>query len=275
MEKLGVAVIHGVGSQDANAFRERVEEMAEQVGDRLRQQGKDPDDVAWEPIYWAADLESRQVRYLSQARAQNDLDFVSLRKLVVRVLGDAAAYQHRPGRIVGTRTYDQIHGIVRASVERLYQQLDQQDRPLVVLAHSLGSVIISNYVWDLQNDLVQPPPQNSFERMETLVGFVTFGSTLPLFSFAYDPAVPITFPPQPLADELKQKARWINFFDSDDVLGYPLKQISPGYQNLAALEDREIRVGSILSGWNPAAHQGYWNDRDFTRPVADLIAQFL
>jgi hypothetical protein len=190
---------------------------------------------------------------------------------VVTALGDSVAYQKVSSS--STTTYDDIHLRVRSAIHDLYVNgLGSQPKPLLVLAHSLGGHIISNYIWDMQHaGSTGLPP---FERMNWLSAMVTFGSSLPLFSFACSQVVPIKFPPTQLRSDLKAKARWFNFYDPDDILGYPLKPISPEYR---AVVDRDIAInaGGIFSSWNPLSHQGYWTDNDFTNPVAKLITNFL
>ena len=66
----------------------------------------------------------------------------------------------------------------------------------------------------------------------------------------------------------------MNFFDADDVLGYPLKPLSPSYGN-AVSEDIEINVGGLFTSWNPISHTEYWTDNDFTEPVARLIGDIV
>ena len=62
----------------------------------------------------------------------------------------------------------------------------------------------------------------------------------------------------------------MNFFDADDVLGSPLKPLSPSYDQ-AVSADLEINVGNLLMAWNPIAHTAYWTDHDFAKPVAPLL----
>jgi len=155
-----------------------------------------------DPAYWADVLQQRQTDYLVDAGAANELDFLSLRSFVVQALGDAAAYQHvrQPNA-----TYKQIHSRIRDAVHRVSAHvLDGNPVPLIVLAHSLGSHIISSYVWDSQHGSATgaDPHGTSFERMEWLAGMVTFGSTIPLFTFAFDPAVAVSFPGSALPDEI-------------------------------------------------------------------------
>ena len=74
--------------------------------------------------------------------------------------------------------------------------------------------------------------------------------------------------------KLRKKAKWLNLFDADDVLGWPLKQLSLSYSD-AVSEDIEVSVGNILTSWNPANHAAYWTDDTVIKPVAYLISSLL
>ena len=89
-----------------------------------------------------------------------------------------------------------------------------------------------------------------------------------------DEIVAIRFPVPTLSGPLREAARWLNFFDADDVLGYPLRPLSPSYHD-AVTADLQINVGSPLRSWNPLSHEEYWTDNDFTAPVATLIRELL
>ena len=175
----------------------------------------------------------------------------------------------RPGRA----RLQLIHQRFQENIAELYQsQLGGRPVPLVVLAHSFGSHIFSNFTWDHQHH--PDPTLSSFERMNWLTVIVTSGSNIPLFTFACREVIPIRFPPPRLPSRLKQKARWLNYFDYDDVLGWPLKPINKAYAQTVS-EDRAIRVGGALTGWNPTSHSRYWSERKFVGEVARLLTTFL
>ncbi len=270
MVDLAVVVVHGLGSQRpdyADGLRERVSR-------RLRKRGVDPDTIAWESIFWADLIEPRQRDYLRRARQVGPLRWLWLREQVVRGLGDAAAYRNldRP-----TPTYAAIHDRIRERISALYAgPLGSRPVPMVVLAHSLGSHIVSSYVWDTQRgrDTGADPAADPFERMQRLTGLITFGSPIPLFTFAHEPVLPIAFPDPALPPDLARRARWLNLYDPDDVMGYPLRPLSPQYA--ATVEaDVRINVGGLLRSWNPASHLGYWTDRQFVGPVTDQLVRLL
>jgi hypothetical protein len=152
----------------------------------------------------------------------------------------------------------------------------------VVIAHSLGAYIISNYIWDRQNKDPEGYGTTDFEAMKTLAGIVTFGCNIPLFMLAFDEIQCIAFPPSGLSDfflganpqDVASAARWLNFYDPDDVLGYPLANLSPSYED-SVIEDIAINAGGILYSWNPLSHSHYWTDNNMTKPVAEMLSGLL
>jgi len=260
--ELGGGVVHGIGIQHPDFATAFIAEMQ----DRLHDLGMAADAVQWEAAYWA-DLLNKRERDLWNALARDyDLDWVTVRKFFLNFFADAIAYQRVPDQ--HSDMYHQIHQRIHDRLVDLRTALGQQDKPLVIIAHSLGSVIMSNYIWDEQKQ--QGRGTTAFARMETLAGFVTFGSPIPLFTLALDDVLSITFPPPTLPAPLRGHAQWLNFFAADDVLGYPLKLLSPSYTQ-AVSADREINVGNLFTAWNPIAHTAYWTDNDFTQPVAQLL----
>src|SRR5262249_57672293 len=115
---------------------------------------------------------------------------------------------------------------------------------------------------------------SAFERCRTLCGMVTFGCNIPLFTFAYDQVLPIRFPGPDVSPALLPRARWLNYYDRDDVLAWPLRPPSPEYERVVA-HAIEISVGGLLTGWTPMSHNRYWTDGHFTRPVAAFLESLL
>ncbi|WP_169545175.1 hypothetical protein [Sneathiella aquimaris] len=272
-KKLGILVIHGIGSQDDEHFADG---MIQEIKDHLKGLGKNTDQIAFQPIYWADILIDRQRDYLQRARQQENLNLMAIRHFVVSVLGDAVAYQRRGKK--ETSTYTAIHSTVRAAVRTLLtDKLGSEEAPLIVMAHSLGGHIMSNYIWDMQ-ELIRNneplPVDTDFEQFKTLAGIITFGCNIPLFTFTHQNPQPIDFPPDTLSNDLKSIAKWMNYYDPEDVLAYPLKAISPAY-NLDVIEEHEIEVGGFFTSWNPLSHTKYWTDNSFTKPAARYIARFL
>ena len=266
-KRLAILVIHGIGSQGPNF----AEDMIEEISDRISDLGFNNSEVEWKSIYWADILESKQRKYLRKTKLKNDLNYIRIRTNVISSLGDASAYQKVSSQ--HNTTYKKIHNRINEKIKELYEiDLDKKLVPMLILAHSLGGHIISNYIWDIQNSSTLNT--SDFEQFLSLSGIITFGCNIPLFTFAFDKVIPIQFPPKQLDSDLKKKAKWLNYYDPDDVLGYPLKTINDEY-NKVVDEDISINVGGVFSSWNPASHTEYWTDNSFTKPLSKYITKFL
>jgi hypothetical protein len=254
-----------MGDTEPDFYKEMMKELKNRLGDQAS-------DVEFQGCYWQPILQEKEDELWQEKLNQSLMDKKKLRRWVINALGDPVAY------LGGERLfYDKIHQKVRDDLSELLKNLgNNEETPLVVLAHSLGSVIISNYIWDQQH-----PKNNSaiggnkFERMQTLTTFVTFGSNIPIFTLAFEPVECITFPPKDLDDNLKHVARWMNFFDPDDILGYPLDDIWDERNGTGKIEDFAINVGWWPLSESPLSHSHYWTDNDLTKPVADQIKKIL
>ncbi len=225
MTKLNILVIHGMGSQEQYYSHPMRDEINKWLGEMLAGQ------LTWAEVYWADVLRDRQKEYLDQARRHHDLDFISMRRFMVNSVSDASAYRKN------TDKRDTVYDDVHTKVDKVMDKLDDPaapDRPLVLLAHSLGGHIMSNYIWDRQKPGASPAGTSSFRKLETLAGMITFGCNIPFFTFAYKKSDinPIRFPGSKLPPVLDLLARWKNYYDPDDILGYPLQPINHAYSKL-------------------------------------------
>jgi hypothetical protein len=274
--KLGVLIIHGVGG-DREILLDNMKNMERDLKRKIKACGADPGQIGWQCVEWDHVLKKDEDEVYKRFSRGERLSIWSiwgkLRKFVMGYIADALAYRQVPN-CSGQKenTYNKIHVVVHEAVTRLKADLGDGDKPVIVIAHSLGSVIMSNYIWDRQKKY--PPEEkdrygeNPFERMETLAGFITFGSPLSLFALAFQPRISFEFPPEVLPEYLNGKVKWLNFYDSADVLAWPLRELGGSYN--ATVTDRKLHVG-----WTPLCHTSYWTKGNFTREVAKYISDIL
>lgn len=269
--KLAVAIIHGIGTQPDLRNDEGQHDFAQNLIAGLRQRlGVEANQVAFQTLYWASVLDKRQLAYLDKLHDQ-PVRWRWLRRIVTLFFGDASGYR-KVSQAYDT-TYEEVHQCLRSGLNALRARVDA-DTPLVVLAHSLGGHIFSNFVWDQQRiNKAESCPLDPFLALETLSGLITFGCNIPLFTFAYDTVVPIRFPGHCLTEAVTEQARWLNLYAPADPLGYPLRPL-PSYAAVVA-EDRAMPVGAWYKRHTPLSHLGYWNDQGFHRYVADYLRQLL
>jgi hypothetical protein len=269
MTKLGVLFVHGMGNQTPAYADEMIAEQKQ----RLARAGVDPEHVAFKSVFWGDLLDDRQNSLMRRMAEQGHLALRCLRQdLIVSGLGDPAAYLG-PGTDESAY-YGAIHARVETTLGELQEMLGGADAaPLVIVAHSLGCLIASNYLWDAQKETPWARGLAPFTRGETLAGFFTLGCNIPLFTFTNrtEDVMPIAFPGAQAARAFRNKAafrcfaEWLNFYDPEDLLGYPLRPINAAYAK-AVTEDVAVNTGPI---WR--AHTSYWGDPAVNGAIAKRV----
>ncbi|MEM9284963.1 MAG: hypothetical protein AAGA39_03675 [Pseudomonadota bacterium] len=272
-KKVAVAVIHGIGSQankrpqvsDQQTFSKGLyKKLRGQLGRKVMK-----NDVAWREIFWADILQDRQDQYLSSIGSLVKVG--SVRRLLVSNFADALAFSRR-----GT-AYDELQNRIGATIADLRRDVDE-GTPLVVMAHSFGGRIMSNYMWDMQSGYFEPG--QPFDQFQSLARFITFGCNLPLFSFAFPPEElePFAYPGVGLDQRFLGEPWWQNYYDPQDLLAFPIAPVAPSYQALAddgQLADIRVNVGSVLKSWNTLSHDEYWTANQFFEPVAETLKSLI
>lgn len=257
-KKAAILFIHGMGNQRPDFD----EELKEHIYKELKHHNLYKDDIAWRTAFWADVTKGAQEEYWNNIQDRN-IDFKSLRKFILHAFGDATAYANPLGVV-----YKKVHTKVRQALSALYEDLGKQDMPLIILAHSLGCQVMSNCIYDVQKQKISDI--SNFENFETLTGVMTFGCNIPLFTFMnLNDYKPFKFPSESLPNRLKNISIWKNFYDPDDVLGYPLQAI-PALEN--KVQDIPIN-GSGIAGMTPLAHEFYWDDKELTKPIAAFVKE--
>lgn len=279
-KKLAIAVIHGIGSYATRPPDSATPSFSAELRERIRDEVNQPGDqafdrdVAWREIFYSDITEANQDAFFNKVKAQ--LSFDTMREFVIKNLGDAAAYRLETGELEG-QIYTQIHDRVAKTLRELRNDTAQA-APILVLAHSMGGHVLSNYIWDRQRN--DPALPADVANANTIAAIVTFGCNIPIFTFGHraQDIRAIEYPGTGLPQNLRRKGWWLNYYDKDDILGYPLGQAGAGYEALRQagnLHDHRINAGNLFTSWNPLSHNGYWKDRDFYRPTAATIRWLL
>lgn len=262
--KLGVLIIHGMGKQQSDFADPLIRRLRRRLGPQAE------DLVAFKACYWADILQAYQNRNWRNLVMDSHMEAQRLRDFFVSWLGDAVSYTvgyYKPSQ----HGYCEVHERICASLTELENEVET-DAPLMVLAHSLGSVIMNNYIWDEQHPTSRKEvePRTAFQRAETLSTFITYGSNIPLFLPPQEKIECITFPSPNLDEKYQAIAKWINIYDTDDVLGYPLKNIWTDTHG-TLIQDMEVNIGLPLISETFFSHAFYDSDNDFLNIVHDQI----
>lgn len=266
-KSVGLLIVHGMGDT-AWDFHE---ELLAPLRTRLQ---ADWDRIAWRALYYQPILQRHERAIFEQMRPL--IRWEGLRELMLFGFSDAASLEHK--KELANSPYYLTQQLILERLDELYEELGRVAAPLVVVAQSLGCQVISNYIWDAQqprayagiwngdlNDGVLPnTPRDRFRRMQSLQRFMTTGCNIPVFVAGHSTIEPID------RRKLGAAFRWINQFDPDDVLGWPLQQLSAGYS--ALVEDVAINASgeSLLErikSVSPYSHTQYWS----TQRVLDRI----
>ncbi|OGU29280.1 MAG: hypothetical protein A2X67_00045 [Ignavibacteria bacterium GWA2_55_11] len=257
MAQIGVLIIHGMGDQSEN--------FADEFIDRLKQQlGPQSAAVAFEACFWADVLQHHQDQIWQRVKRGGSITWQGVRHWLLSAFGDPPAYLSGFFKL-GHPVYQLVHARILASLLHLEDQLDPSGgRPLVVLAHSLGSVIICNYIWDEHKH--PDKGKSPFQRTDSLTKLITYGSNIPLFLPPVRPVTCIQFPSPEIPAPLRPHARWINFYAPSDLLGFPLGALWDDARG-TVIEDRSMHPGWWPASRTPYAHLLYEKDKEFLRQV--------
>lgn len=271
--KVAVLVLHGIGNHSPDFADDMIDELKERLGEVAPH-------FIFQPCMWGGALDARQKKMADVMAPLVDKTRIR-RELVLGGFGDLISYLGSP---TGRSEYAEgIHKRVEDGLAHLEAKLrrdgeNPETTPLVIMGHSLGCYVASNYLWDHQHSEggTEAVARSPFTACDTMVQFITFGCNLPLTSLAIDElqvARPVgkswegCFTDQG-ADLYRASVKWLNFYDPDDILGFPLRPLGGGYER--EVRDVEINTGGLL-----LAHTGYWCDNSMTKPVAARLHQLL
>lgn len=204
--------LHGVGEQGPDFADAAVRRLRGACADRGT--SLYPLNVHWAPL-----ADRTQRRYL-QAVEKHGSRANMTQRLVVGTLSDALMYTTSPS------LRKQIFDLIDEKVWLL------GGRDFTVLAHSLGGLIITDYLRERPS--------------VTGVHLVTFGCNIGLFTLGS------RFKPVPQLG----RGDWDNLYSDRDMLGFPLA-VDPSLEHVY---DHEVSVGGWFRGWTGLAHLQYWPD---------------
>jgi hypothetical protein len=243
--KVAVVTIHGIGSQD--------ESFADKFHSTIIANTKGID-VRCFSVCWQNAVEPTQKRLFQRLRG---LKLNLARKLMLSFVGDALNYH------TGSKCYRDIH-------QRIDQILAEanawvEDGCIVIAAHSLGSIAISNFIWDCDHPFSMGnqcycPTDEAVQARKKIECLYTLGSPLYISSMRYEDGG------EPIHVE-----KLINIYSKFDIVSYPVKDINSQYARNNRVIDKQISVGGIISRWTPFSHVTYFDDKKVSREITGTI----
>lgn len=176
-------------------------------------------------VHWAPIADKLQHAFLRRVEKRGSKGNM-LQKLFVGTLADALVYQSTPSLVA------EIHALMDAQYVRL------RGPNIHIFAHSLGGLVVTDWLRS--------------RRLADVTKLHTFGCNIGLFNLgkAFD-----------CPWQLQRKGKWVNYFDSADMLGFALGEA----HELSHVKDVEVSVGGWFTGWTGLAHIGYFGDRSLWR----------
>lgn len=284
--------VHGMGETPTDYAEPLFRAMRERLGTGGR--------LDCRAVYYQDLLQGNEREVWERSDGNARLHYADLRKFVLFGFGDAAGLENRkedPGSV-----YELAQGQIARQLLAACRAAPQGGGavPVVFLSHSLGCQVLSSYIYDAQKAAAgglvsagiwkdidawaQGPggpgqalsdAEKQFLRAGSCMAWITTGCNIPIFVAAHKRMAikPIAAP-----NGNKSTFRWLNIYDPDDVLGWPLAPLSDEYA--ALVEDRAINAGQgalnwLKKSWNPMSHTAYWDDDDVLDPLARLLGQLI
>lgn len=280
--QIGLLTIHGMGETSKDYYKGLVEALSGAFGDLNGA-------VSYAHVYYQDILQVNEHTVWNRMQGEG-LAYNDLRKFLLFGFADAAGLETRKEEPESPYALAQVE--IARQLWLLRAQLPANG-PVVAIAQSLGGQVFSSYLYDAQKAAsgrkpaagiwrqlerysgrikgsVTPFTQEeiAFLRGDNLVGLITTGCNIPIFVAAHKEMhiVPIEKPTPQFS--------WVNLYDKDDVLGWPLGPLSSSYR--ALVDDRAIPANGrgplqYLLGATPHSHTLYWNDQDVIHAVRDML----
>jgi len=206
---VGILTLHGMGKDKEHSH----ERMVENIGSCLSEEIS----LFVEPVMYYKEMQENQGAMLGR---MGHLGLSIMRDFVISSLGDVATIGYN------YEAYAETMSSIELGVARLRRRLSKGS-PIVVVAQSLGCQVFSSYIWDEQaNDIDYSDIRRLF----------TTGCNIPIFVSGVNESDIIPF--APTCEDFK----WVNFWARTDVLGYPLQQLCPAYNELV----EDVKVWSFM-----------------------------
>ncbi|MGB3401957.1 MAG: hypothetical protein WBA77_04640 [Microcoleaceae cyanobacterium] len=209
----------------------------------------------------------------------------TMRNLMIKGFSDMFYYASRDGK-------SSIRATVASQIMQCIKQPLEQGEPisLTLIGHSAGSVVAFDFLFylfapqevlkeqefiEIQLEEIDEETQEDFKKLRRLAEdnklrirrLITFGSPISMLAFRSNAVVEILASGNklnpsdygldqnhPVFGEELTGPRWINFWDKDDIISWPVK---PLMQNPFMIEDIYTDVADRIA----IAHNQYWESK--------------
>ncbi|MFH1283754.1 MAG: hypothetical protein ABII27_08835 [bacterium] len=146
-QKIAIAIIHGVGIQKKDFADGIIKKLTISFSKHIRKYSRYPDkELVIKPVFWSPVLQNLEIELWERLKTGGRMSYKKVRKFIVDFAADAIAYQPSPH---DRETYDNIHSVFAKTLKQLSKEAGAK-APLCIISHSLGTIIASNYIYDLE-----------------------------------------------------------------------------------------------------------------------------
>lgn len=238
MNNVAVLYVHGINVDQADY----ADDLHLQVVRNVQRLAGDPGPrIITRSVCWW-DVFTPSASRLKTATHKKAFGWLGLRDVMLTTAAQAVGYEDEPG----TGSYEAVHRRIDEAIRAM--EWEAPGAPLLIVAHSLGTVVTSNYIWDNPT------------KLQHLKGLVTMGSPLALYAGRYK-----NFG---TAIDLKGEP-WVNLLYPSDVIGWPLRDLNESYRQQVT-EDIILNPG-WLTGKTPVSHTHYWGSGEVAAIVGDMV----
>lgn len=238
MSKVAVIYIHGQGTYKKDSYKELMDNVLEKIDYNKSQ-------VEIFPVMYYSKIQGNQSRLISR---MNKVPWLlsGIREKLVSSFGDPSTIY------TNIKSYDHVMKKVKEQFVKAQEYIGSNGH-IVLIGHSLGSIIASNYIWDANKAGI---------KYTNLKLMITTGS--PLFVMISGKDIEDIKPIRKQSFRFK----WINFYNGRDILSSEYENFSPEYKNL--VEDVKIKGGLYFF-----AHGKYKSSKKCYRRIAKEIQLLL
>jgi hypothetical protein len=266
--RLYVVWVHGGGEQRAGESRDFEERVWKAFRRAVRAAGRPApprEALAWVEAYWADLTQQEQDAFIERTGMRG-----WFRRFIISNVGDAIAYSKLPFPPDNyTNIQERFARTLEAVSRAARDEMPGQAASLTVVAHSLGTVIASDGIYDLGPAF---PANLSFDY------FFTPSALMALYSLRYGV--------QEFGSPVRPQKGWWNFFYAKDLLGYPLR-VNAAYEQVVTedvllspvgdvnpLRGALHAIASLLPGVGHVwSHLWYFTDRAVIGRIANALAE--
>lgn len=179
------------------------------------------------------------------------------RSFALTFIGDAVAYAK------DSVFYKSCHKELDIKLKEISDWVG--DGRIIIVAHSLGTIITYNFIYNLQNyealgnKIFRAKNLSYLDKIDSVI---FLGSPLYIYSLQRDSGgKPINL------------KNWINIYSPFDVIGYPIKKINDQFKN-CNVKDISVLCGGLLTFWNPMSHIMYFSSKKVIKILCECVKNY-